>query len=62
MIRYKCVKNGVVTNVWTSDFAGADYYEDCFGTDYVIEQEDITAEVELEHKKQQALAAQAKGA
>lgn len=101
MIKYKCIKNGVIQNEWTSDYAGADYYEDCFGkkdrwvvvdqfsdeditkaiesreiddpilgkvteyhfaADYVIEQEDVTAQITLEQKKKQAQEAQAKGA
>lgn len=28
---YKVVRNNVVTNEWTSDFAGPDYYEPSFG-------------------------------
>ena len=104
MIKYQCIKNGVVTNEWMSDYAGADYYEECFGklerwvkpdgsgqypenidqqigsreiedvttgekyieyllpAEFRIEQIDITTQVELEKRKQAALAAQAKGA
>lgn len=33
MIKYNVRKNGsdVITNSWTSEFAGPDYYEPCFG-------------------------------
>ena len=104
MIKYQCIKKGVVTNEWTSDYAGADYYEDCFGklerwvipdgngdypedisqaietrevedattgvkrteyklpAEFTITQTDITPQTEFEKLKQEALAAQAKGA
>jgi hypothetical protein len=29
--KYQVVKKGVVTNEWTSEFAGEGYYEPCFG-------------------------------
>lgn len=31
MILYKVIRNGVVTNQWTSDFADETHYEDSFG-------------------------------
>lgn len=31
MIKYTVRKKGIVTNSWTSDFANASYYEECFG-------------------------------
>lgn len=31
MIKYQCIKNDVVTNEWTSDFADENYYEPGFG-------------------------------
>lgn len=31
MIKYSIVKNGIVTNVWVSDFADETYYESSFG-------------------------------
>lgn len=45
MKQYKVIKNGVVTNEWTSDFAGPDYYEPCFGKSdrwVTAEQEDVS--------------------
>jgi hypothetical protein len=31
MIKYSVVKNGIITNSWTSDFADEAHYEPCFG-------------------------------
>jgi hypothetical protein len=46
--RYDVVKNGVVTNSWTSDQFGADHYEACFGAPgtYTVNTIDITSQVQ----------------
>jgi hypothetical protein len=31
MIKYSIIKNGIITNSWTSDFADETHYEACFG-------------------------------
>lgn len=31
MLKYSVRKNGIVTNIWTSDFANESHYEPCFG-------------------------------
>lgn len=31
MLKYSVIKNGVVTNSWTSEFADESHYESCFG-------------------------------
>lgn len=47
MKRFKVFKNGVCTNQWTSDFAGSDHHEDCFGKPgtYELVEEDMTEEL-----------------
>lgn len=53
MMRYKRIKDGVVTNVWTSGMAGKDYVEPGWGdaSSYQIVEEDITAEIAAEQAK-----------
>jgi hypothetical protein len=47
MKRYKVIKDGVETNAWLETFAGADYYEPCFGAPgtYEIVEEDVAEPV-----------------
>ena len=49
MKRYKVIKNGKVTNSWTSADFGADHYEHCFGKPerwVRADQEDISGALE----------------
>lgn len=50
MKRFRVFKNGIETNSWTSDFAGADHYEEGFGKPerwVTADQEDVSQALDI---------------